>query len=639
MYSGNPAVSQDVPQVLPYVVADGPNGLPYLGFGQSGSRLPFHSASTECTGSRAPTGGDIATFSDCTMCVMVFGSQGGGGSAILGDTSKSFARKAKTTNNAWMTNAVCKLIVDGREVVPTSERPSGGWQIVSADLTTRAHALSCIGAEHATTGNSVNPGGQNYAELIFFREKPTPAERADCERYLAAKWGLEAGYELWDVDYADITGNGTVSLQDDNKLDHEAEDEVKVAGTFTGTFIVPAGKTLTVSDRPRPPQPADLPQQDQITAWFDPSLDGAIDFNESGSKPTGIARLYSRTADGVDKSAGAYWLGMQGTISNPTGRFPFLLQTAYPGGFGVTPTMPWMDFTTESANSGNTLRSHPIDNLDVGVSSAAAMPVRSVFMSLDSSAGGGNPFADTVGMTGKIKPRRGSNANDPIWSPSNTVAMAHTWLGTNEVDGAATGFNGRGQVLGFELQSQQSIGIFLGFYKGGGSSERNYEHIGETLIYKTALTDEERQTVQGYLMAKWLGDCNGTYSDLTGATVTGDGVVKSATLRNLPQLDADFTGSLAGGSALAFTIDRTVSTTAAVDALSFDRPIALDANGTVTVTGTVLPGDYTLLTAPSVTGGGLVLQMADNRFEADLAVAGTSLILRVKSVGTMVIFR
>ena len=140
-------------------------------------------------------------------------------------------------------------------------------------------------------------------------------------------------------------------------------------------------------------------------------------------------------------------------------------------------------------------------------------------------------------------------------------------------------------------------------------------------------------------MAKWLGDCNGTYSDLTGATVTGDGVVKSATLRNLPQLDADFTGSLAGGSALAFTIDRTVSTTAAVDALSFDRPLVLDANGTVTVTGTVLPGDYTLLTAPSVTGGGLALQMADNRFEADLAVAGTSLILRVKSVGTMVIFR
>jgi len=183
----------------------------------------------------------------------------------------------------------------------------------------------------------------------------------------------------------------------------------------------------------------------------------------------------------------------------------------------------------------------------------------------------------------------------------------------------------------------------IGRVVGRNGAERIHRAVFKdhvvVVVYKTALTEAERLTVQGYLMAKWLGDCNGTYSDLTGATVTGDGVVKSATLRNLPQLDADFTGSLAGGSALAFTIDRTVSTTAAVDALSFDRPIALDANGTVTVTGTVLPGDYTLLTAPSVTGGGLVLQMADNRFEADLAVAGTSLILRVKSVGTMVIFR
>ena len=122
--------------------------------------------------------------------------------------------------------------------------------------------------------------------------------------------------------------------------------------------------------------------------------------------------------------------------------------------------------------------------------------------------------------------------------------------------------------------------------------------------------------------------------------MTGDGVVKSASLRNLPQLGADFTGSLAGGSALAFTIDRTVSTTAAVDALSFDRPLVLDGEGTVTVAGTVVPGTYTLLTAPSVTGGdGLALQMEDGLFDADLAVAGTSLILRVKSVGTMVIFR
>ena len=124
--------------------------------------------------------------------------------------------------------------------------------------------------------------------------------------------------------------------------------------------------------------------------------------------------------------------------------------------------------------------------------------------------------------------------------------MARTWLGTNEVNGATTGFTGRGEVLGFELPSQRSMPVFLGFYKGGGSSEANYEHIGETIIYKTTLTDAERLTVQEYLMAKWLGDYGSKYSDLSGITVTGDGVVKSASLRNFPQFDAGVHGNPGG---------------------------------------------------------------------------------------------
>ena len=639
MFNGSdPTLSQNVPQVLPFVVADGLNGMPYISCSGGSRRLPFHSASTACTGSRAPTGGNITTFNDCPFCIMVFGSQDGGGRAILGDTEQSFARAAATVGNAWMTNNVCALVVDGREVIPKSGKPNGGWQILSVDMSERTFALSCIGAAHATSSNAslISSDGQRYAELIFFAETPTAKERVACERYLARKWGLEASYMIWDASSVEITGAGNVNLTDDNQPDHKGMDEITVAGSFTGTINVPEGKTLIVSPRPAPPTATDLPQQENITAWFDPTLEGAIDFNTT--KPNGVSRLYSRTASGVDKSSGTFWVG--GSALSGNGRFPFVVQTSYSGGFGAAPTIGWMDFQKDSSNSGNTLRSHPINNLDVSVTGATAMPVRSVFMSLDSSAGGGNPFADTVGMTQKLKPRKGSNVNDPIWSPSNTVTMAHTWLGTNEVNGAATGFTGRGEVLGFEFPSQQSIGVFLGFYKGGGNSETNFEHIGETIIYKTALTDAERLTVQEYLMAKWLGDYGSKYSDLTGTTVTGAGAVKSASLRNLPLLDAGFTGSLAGGSALAFTIDRTVSTTAAIDALSFDRPIVLDTTGTVTVTGTVLPGNYTLLTATSVTGGnGLALQMEDNRFDADLAIVGTSFVLRVKSAGTMVLFR
>ena len=642
MYNGkDTTVSQDVPQVLPYVVSGGLNGMPYVAFSGGSRRLPFHSASTACTGTQAPTGGNIATFNDCPFCIMVFGSQDGGGKAILGDTAQSFTRANATTGSAWMTNSVCKLTVNGREATPTSAKPNGGWQILSVDMSERQYSLSCIGAAHATSTTSYNSSstGQRYAELIFFAEKPTVKERTACERYLARKWGLESSYDFWDTDSVEITGAGTVNMTDSSKPNHEGVDEITVAGSFTGTINVPAGKTLVVSPRPAPPTVADLPQQENIAAWFDPSLEGAIDFNESGSKPTGVARLYSRTATGVDKSEGTCWMGAN-TLASATGRFPFLVQTAYSGGFGAAPTIGWMDFEKDSKGSGNTLRSRGIAITNTWSATVTAMPIRSVFMSLDSSAGGGNPFADTVGMTDMFKPRKGSDVKDPIWSPSNTVTMAHTWLGTNEVNGAATGFSGRGEVLGFEFPSQRSMPMYLGFYKGGGNSETNFEHIGETIIYKTALSDAERLTVQEYLMAKWLGDYGSKYSDLAGTTVTGDGVVKSASLRNLPLLDAGFTGSLAGGSALAFTIDREVSTTAAIDALSFDRPVALDTNGTVTVTGAVRPGTYTLLTATSVTGGnGLTLLMEDNRFDAELAIEGTSFVLRVKSSGTMVIFK
>ena len=642
MYNGSDTtVSQNVPQVLPYVVADGLNGMPYVAFSGGSRRLPFHSASTVCTGTRTPTGGNIATFDDCPFCIMVFGSQDGGGKAILGDTEQHFLRKGTGIGNAWMTNNVCKLTVNGREATPTSAKPNGGWQILSVDMSENQYALSCIGAGHATSGTSYNStaDGQRYAELIFFAEKPTVEERTACERYLARKWGLEASYDFWDTDSVEITGRGTVNLTDSSKPNHEGVDEITVAGSFSGTINVPAGKTLVVSPRPAPPTAADLPQQENIAAWFDPSLEGAIDFNESGSKPTGIARLYSRTASGVDKSAGTCWMGAN-TITSATGRFPFLVPTAYSGGFGAAPTIGWMDFEKDSSKSGNTLRSRGIAITNTWSATVTSMSIRSVFMSLDSSAGGGNPFTDTVGMTDTFKPRKGADVKDPIWSPSNTVTMAHTWLGTNEVNGATTGFTGRGEVLGFEFPSQRSMPVFLGFYKGGGSAEANYEHIGETIIYKTTLTDAERLTVQEYLMAKWLGDYGSKYSDLSGITVTGDGVVKSASLRNFPQFDAGFTGSLAGGGALAFTIDRALSTTTAVDALAFDRAVALDNEGTVAVTGNVVPGTYTLVTASSLTGGtNLTLQLTDNRFNAELAVEGTALLLRVKSLGTMLLMR
>ena len=638
--------SDYVVQVLPYVVTNGLNGMDYVSMGAYGNkvskpyaktdnasesrRLQFHSASTSVTGRGKPTGGGYEEKS-YPYCIMVFGSQQGGGKAILGDKittmgTADLARNSSSITQSWLAYATkngnnYSMLVDGLDIDPSTATPNGGWQIVSLDMSVTSTTLNGIGWH-----NSANHGGQNYAEIIFFSEKPTPAERAACERYLAKKWGLETSYTPWDTDYTELSGTGTLTLDDSGWSSHEDQPEVTVAGNFAGTINVPAGKTLVVSDRPAPPSPYDIPQQENLVAWFDPSLEGAIDFNERSEAATGVARLFSRTASGVDKSNGAYWMGMNAlaTEASPTGlgnkygRFPFLTNLCYMAASGIGTSMPWMDFSQNASgdNNGNTLRSHlcPPVLEDITTTNAAPMTFRSLFMALDTSAGGGNPVGDNVAFNKSICARasKGSDYKKPIWG-TGTMAMAHTWLDTNEVNGATAGYNGRAEVLGFETVADftTETALFFGYYNGDGDKYNgNYEHIGETIIYSTTLSDAERLTVQEYLMAKWTGDMNGKYSDLSGATVTGAGNVKSASLRNLPAFADGFTGTLSGGSNMTFTIDPLLNASAALDAITIDRAVTLDSACTVTVTlkGTK-SGTYTLLTVPSGSLGGKTFEL------------------------------
>ena len=135
-------------------------------------------------------------------------------------------------------------------------------------------------------------------------------------------------------------------------------------------------------------------------------------------------------------------------------------------------------------------------------------------------------------------------------------------------------------------------------------------------------------------MAKWTGDMNGKYSDLSGATVTGAGNVKSAALRNLPQFDAGFTGVLSGGSSMTFTIDPLLNASAALDAITIDRAVTLDSVCTVTVTlkGKAKSGTYTLLTVPSGSLVGKtfalnVVNETEERLVAKLVTSDTTLSL------------
>ena len=269
------------------------------------------------------------------------------------------------------------------------------------------------------------------------------------------------------------------------------------------------------------------------------------------------------------------------------------------------------------------------------------------------SAGGGNPVGDNVYFNTNIRTRAprtdnktGSDYTKPIWG-SGTMAMAHTWLDTNEVNGATAGYNGRAEVLGFETEADFTTdsGLFFGYYNGDGTNYNgNCEHIGESLIYSTQLTDAERLTVQEYLMAKWTGDMNGKYTDLSRATVTGAGNVYSPSLRNLPAFGAGFTGSLSGGSDMAFTVNSQWNDSAAVDAITVERAVTIDASCTVKVTlkGKAKGGLYTLLTVPSGSLAGKTFDLSvvnetGKDADAKLVISDTKLSLEIASKGIAII--
>ena len=674
------------PHYLPYLVEGGLNGKDYLSFGvfysdidystvndldrPSGENirrwLQFVAKSTGgATGTGKPSGG-YTTLTGCKYCIMVFGSQYGGGKSILGDQNDdvaptnhgNMARGGSVLTSSWFAYGGYSLTVDGMPA-KMSDKPSGGWQILSIDMSATNTVLDCIGGHFVTKESKSNlldgrnfsmTGGQNYGEILFFDEVPTAAERAACERYLAEKWGLHC--PDWDASFTELSGGGPVSLADAANSGHTGVEEVTVAGNYFGTLTVPAGKTLVVSDRSAPLTPYDIPQQTNLVAWFDPSLDGAIDFNENASAIGGVGRLYSRTAAGVDKTNGAFWMGMQanGGITALSGRYPYLAETNYLSEIGFSAPMKWLDFTQNASGDGlgNTLRSHVLPDLSVTQTGSSNMTFRSLFMALDTSVGGGNPVFDEVGMGGAIKERasHGSDYRQPIWSAKNTVTMAHTWLDTNEVNGTTAGYNGRAEVLGFETTTDFTThrGLFFGYYNPS-NSQKNFEHIGEALIYSTTLTDAERLTVQEYLMAKWTGNMNSKYSDLSKATVTGAGNVYSASLRNLPTFDSGFTGALAGGSNMTFTVNSSWNASAAVDAITINRALTLDAGQvTVTLKGKTKAGTYMLLTVPSgtLTGKTFTLTLVNEtgkRVSAKLVTSDTALSLEILSQGTALLVR
>lgn len=654
IWSAAETESDYVLQVMPYRVEGGLNGKSYLSFGPcytnnapvtanakynaSGSLVSVNEARRLLmwkggdSGSSKPKSGGQQSFVS-PYCIMVYNSANGGGKAILntkdGTGYGNPARGSSELTYVWTTYDGFGLYTDGFKVVPKSTKPNGGWQILSFDMSATNTCVQGISGHRNGTY-----GGMDYAEVIFFSEKPTAEERADCERYLANKWGLKDSYYNLTHRAEEFQGDGTVNFKDLSQSSDPQLTDAVIEGCYKGRIVVGAGQTLHLGGRPLPPSEADLPQTG-LVGWFDPSYPDAIDLNQADTGNKHIERLYGRTLTGLAQADGDYWLSAQHQ-ANKTGRCA--LKASRPSGVPeYAADLVWMDFAGKTG--GNTLRFHRLPSTDTAPTSADALNIREGFIVMDTSLGGGNPIGTAVGFNSVIFARDGSDVNAPIWNSNNTITMNGTWLDTTEVNGSEHGFSGRGEVFSFETAANLPAGFF-GYYNNNGA---NYEKMGEILLYSTPLSAADRTKVQEYLMWKWLGSLNGKYSDFTAASVTGAGTVKSATLRGLPHFGMagyPFTGTLAGGSAMDFTIDSAVSRTNAVDAITIDRAVALDDAAVVTIhaAGKLRAGTYTLLTATAITGGAHAqLVMPEGAPKARLVVSGTEIQIEVLTPGLTIL--
>ncbi|MGN0847386.1 MAG: hypothetical protein ACI4RA_08405 [Kiritimatiellia bacterium] len=273
----------------PYLVPNGLNGRAYMSFGEHGEtdwdadvyglscskdhtttfpyrerrRMPFMQ---DMKGDK-PEGHALKVGT----AILVFGSQNGGGRAILGgyrgENEKEMQKSANgragwvdaKTNptcsanyirggagygleNSWLSTKDYAFFVDGEQVDPTATSPNGGWQIVSFNgngLYARSLGMAL---------NFAESGGQNYAEVLIFEKALTTRERRTVEGYLAQKWNLPGGCSVKGPVTAEagstvrghvtnVGGDGTWRL-----------DSPEAAPALDGTFAGDVALTFTYSD-------------------------------------------------------------------------------------------------------------------------------------------------------------------------------------------------------------------------------------------------------------------------------------------------------------------------------------------------------------------------------------------------------
>ena len=665
-------------RTMPYSVTNELNGLAVVSFGTSGGNVGGAQNSIDANGnpatdSRAEQRRMVFNQPIASKTiVMVYGSQDGGGMALVGGwksgqtgetqnplSGETIAASGQPTYyNRNAANIESTTIANGRKNVPcwvdgTAIVPNetaalnGGYQIISLGVAPGdSPSVRSIGMSDEY-GNS---GGQRYGEILIFTNELTTVQRKAVEFYLAKKWGLTEGFCAGGCPRSLEVADGGSFETVDSVIDipHcggslSVGGALEASGVVVGSVSIAAGASLTLPGK-------DLYTEEQVDAVggmiarFDPDCTDDVGFNTNSNMVHALFGHGNKDVAGTPYLQ-AYYNGVDNDRRPTYSR----------GARGFGPERGWMDLHADPAGTtrkGNNLRlktNH--DQWKGSDSDTVKQNVKTAFIVMDSCHGGGLPIIDKVAPDNGTAVRARSSYSDytaPIWGSgtSSILTGGETRINGRKVDGTTTGFTGAPELFSFTTDGNAFQAGFFGLYNAGSDPEQAYEVFGEIVLFSEVLDVASRGEIEAYLMKKWLNMLPPGYADWTGATVSGAGTVKAERPKDLPQFE-NFTGTLEfTASTLAFTLDGATKTVAE----AFDiggATLKLPAEGEFSFSfagGKSKIGSYTLgtfgsLASPGISGWTCPEFTADGKYKIKVRVVDGELIADIVSTGLQFIIR
>ena len=561
--------------------------------------------------------------------VMVFGSQNGGGPYFIGNIKRASVATLPVPADVALCATDRQTWIDGASVDPCVTGLNGGWQIISMDMVS-GDVVQKIGQQ--VSQNSTDwYGGQNFAEILFFTNALTVAERRAAEHYLATKWKV-GSYDT--TARATLADGGNVRLYGKGETSLAAGASVSVGGAYEGRLTVPSDAEVTFVDtKIAPTNPAWIARAaDQTVLWYDPNRvdlstycdgkkndDGSLKAKEPGHVLQTLKNLADQTwysLVGYDR--GAYWVDES---------------------LGFGPVLRWFDYR-RSLNGYDGGVTRFVSNSSEG----NTFDTRTGFMVLETTYGG-TPLMDTSVYSSKTLYVKTRGQNDPVFMPRDGESKAFVtnspaYLNGYPIKSGEHSFNKRGELLSFAFTDMVPVKCFGSYEQGKEDSGLRH---GEVILTSGTVSEADRKDTEAYLMKKWLGILPEGYGDPSKAVIAGAGTVNLPGLVLRPQFDADFTGTVNLKDTVDFTIDATdpqdVKVVGAVVAAGGTVSLAAGTVFRVTLVGGRAVGKYTLVDAAALVGATPQLSVTGARGAFALEAVGGKLVLSVAKPGVLVIIR